>query len=94
MRSCLLLDSFFLAWVQNFAVSAVKEETMEYNTGMKTQFQAQAAKPASGPVQELPQDTRDRIQFRAYQIYLSRNRQGGHELDDWLQAEHEVASRN
>jgi hypothetical protein len=37
---------------------------------------------------------KDEVRFRAYQIYLARNRQPGHELDDWLQAEQELLSRN
>jgi Protein of unknown function (DUF2934) len=36
----------------------------------------------------------DDIQVRAYQIYVSRNREPGHELDDWLQAERELLPRN
>ena len=32
------------------------------------------------------------VEFRAYQIYLSRNRAPGHAMDDWLQAEREIVS--
>lgn len=32
------------------------------------------------------------VRFRAYQIYLSRNRTPGHAIDDWLQAEREIVS--
>lgn len=32
------------------------------------------------------------VQFRAYQIYLSRNRAPGHAMDDWLQAEREIVT--
>ena len=32
----------------------------------------------------------EKIRFRAYQIYLERGEQPGHELDDWLQAEREL----
>ena len=32
----------------------------------------------------------EEIRLRAYQIYLERGEQPGHELDDWLQAEREL----
>ena len=34
--------------------------------------------------------THHQIAARAYQIYLERGRTGGHEMDDWLQAEYEL----
>ena len=34
--------------------------------------------------------TREQIAARAYQLYLERGRTGGHDLDDWLQAEYEL----
>jgi Protein of unknown function (DUF2934) len=49
----------------------------------------QPAKPgARGPLSQ------EEVQRRAYQIYVSRNRQPGHELDDWLQAERELLTVN
>jgi hypothetical protein len=52
-------------------------------------------KTDSSPRPSKATDTRkEDIQFRAYQIYLARNRQAGHELDDWLQAERELVTRN
>jgi Protein of unknown function (DUF2934) len=39
----------------------------------------------------LGNSTRDgEIRRRAYEIYLERGEQPGRELDDWLQAEHEL----
>ncbi len=32
----------------------------------------------------------EQISVRAYQIYLERGRQNGHDVDDWLQAEYEL----
>ena len=32
------------------------------------------------------------IRDRAYEIYLQRGEQSGHELEDWLQAERELSS--
>jgi hypothetical protein len=34
--------------------------------------------------------TYQQIAARAYQLYLERGRQDGHEVDDWLQAEYEL----
>jgi hypothetical protein len=34
--------------------------------------------------------SRRQIAARAYQIYLERGRQDGHDMDDWLQAEYEL----
>jgi outer membrane protein TolC len=36
--------------------------------------------------QELKED----IRRRAYELYESRGREGGHELDDWVRAEQDV----
>ena len=36
--------------------------------------------------------TRERIQARAYEIYLARNGGNGDALSDWLQAEREISS--
>ena len=33
------------------------------------------------------------IEQRAYELYERRGRTGGHDLDDWLQAEYEIKSR-
>ena len=37
--------------------------------------------------QQIP---REAIAARAYQLYLERGREDGHDVDDWLQAEYEV----
>ncbi len=34
--------------------------------------------------------TFEQIAARAYQIYIERGRQHGHDMDDWLQAEYEL----
>ena len=33
------------------------------------------------------------IRLRAYQLYETRGREDGHELEDWLRAEEEIASK-
>jgi hypothetical protein len=34
--------------------------------------------------------TQEEIELRAYQIYVERGGTDGHDVDDWLQAEHEL----
>jgi len=36
----------------------------------------------------------DRIRRRAYQLYEQREREEGHDMEDWLRAEEEVAQRS
>src|SRR5262245_656425 len=45
-----------------------------------------------GPV-PLPGDLQAAIAVRAYELYERRGGQGGHELDDWLEAERQVLNR-
>jgi hypothetical protein len=40
------------------------------------------------PIETLPLE--ERIQRRAYELYVDRGNQSGSELEDWLQAEEEV----
>ena len=35
-------------------------------------------------------DLQKKIQQRAYEIYLRRNKQSGRDMEDWIQAEREV----
>jgi hypothetical protein len=35
-------------------------------------------------------DTENRIQRRAFELYSARGQESGHELEDWLEAEREV----
>lgn len=48
---------------------------------------------SSGLAQRKNWPTIEAIQRRAYEIYLKRGEQPGHELDDWLQAERELKER-
>jgi len=38
-------------------------------------------------------DLQEQIRLRAYELYEQRGREDGHDLDDWLHAESEVAQR-
>jgi len=56
---------------------------------------ATMARAGGAPVQQSaspssPESRMDRISQRAYEIYQRRGGQGGHEMDDWLQAEREI----
>jgi Protein of unknown function (DUF2934) len=62
---------------------------MNQATEHRTESSAQSAKPPS--TRKAPEEE---IRFRAYQIYLSRNRTPGHALEDWIQAERELLPRN
>ena len=45
--------------------------------------------PAPGRAKEI-ESIEERIQARAYQLYLDRGDQPGTEVDDWLRAEAEI----
>jgi hypothetical protein len=42
------------------------------------------------PKSELPPRLHEQVQRRAYELYEQRGRQDGREMDDWLQAEHDL----
>jgi len=44
------------------------------------------------PKAELPPLPYEQVQRRAYELYEQRGRQDGRQLDDWLQAEHDLLS--
>jgi hypothetical protein len=66
-------------------VTTPKENEMESNASSKTHNAMQPLRSQSG--REQP---KDEVRSRAYQLYISRNREPGHALDDWLQAEREL----
>jgi hypothetical protein len=71
-------------------------------TKAKMRHAAEPRQPAAEPRQPAGEvDQRDRspqaaceqeIRRRAYEIYLERGAQPGHELEDWLQAERELTA--
>ena len=46
------------------------------------------------PQTELTEELKEQIRPRAYQLYEERGRAEGHELEDWLQAEAELAQKS
>jgi hypothetical protein len=57
-------------------------------TGVKT---ASMTEPPKQALQTQP--TPEQIRGRAYEIYVSRNGAPGEEVQDWLQAERELSSK-
>jgi hypothetical protein len=41
----------------------------------------------------VPGPDEESIRVRAYQMYVKRGMEDGHDLDDWLRAEEEIAQR-
>lgn len=51
-------------------------------------------KPKVVPVVHIPQeDLQEQIRVRAYERFLERGGEHGHDLEDWLQAEAELIRR-
>jgi len=58
---------------------------------LSTEPQATTTQTADKGAASVGSAVRDEdIRLRAYEIYLERGEQPGHELDDWLQAEREL----
>jgi Protein of unknown function (DUF2934) len=53
----------------------------------------EARRVDTSPRAQLSPDLQTVIAARAYELYQKRGGQGGHELDDWLEAEREVLRR-
>jgi len=47
----------------------------------------------SVPTEKSPHPTREEIELRAYQIFIERGGADGHDVDDWVQAEQELAEK-
>ena len=48
---------------------------------------------SSNPAVKSLHPTREEIELRAYQIYIERGCADGHDVNDWLQAEHELSEK-
>jgi hypothetical protein len=58
---------------------------------MKVTVKKSSAKDINENSRESAVDLREQISRRAYQLYEQRGRQDGHAVEDWLQAEAELA---
>jgi hypothetical protein len=61
-----------------------KKPIAKTKTNGSTAFDGQTVKTLPG---------RDEIARRAYEIYIARGRTEGREMDDWIQAERELAGK-
>ena len=59
---------------------------------MKGNVKKSSAKTAHENSRESAVDLQEQISRRAYELYERRGREAGHETEDWLQAEAELAS--
>ena len=60
----------------------------------KPKLVTSSPKPKAAPVERFPATNLEEvIRLRAYKIYEQRGRGHGHDLDDWLIAEAEVAGK-
>ncbi len=60
---------------------------------MSSKPKASGSVEAKQPSQEVINSEREQeIRRRAYELYLERGEEPGHDLEDWLQAERELAS--
>ncbi|MFQ5709174.1 MAG: DUF2934 domain-containing protein [bacterium] len=64
------------------------------SSAKKTTTRRSAANQTNGPTTRKFAPTEDEIRRRAFEIFLSRNGQPGHDLEDWLQAEKELRAAN
>ena len=49
--------------------------------------------PQTNQITQSTSELQEQIRRRAYELYDQRGRDDGHELDDWLQAESELAQQ-
>ena len=49
--------------------------------------------PTETRATESPVDIQEQVRRRAFEQYEQRGREGGHDLDDWLQAESELVQQ-
>jgi hypothetical protein len=60
------------------------------NTNETMEARASATRPDKENTSAGQAPSHEQIRLRAYEIYLERGGFPGNELDDWLQAEHEL----
>ncbi len=60
---------------------------------MKVTVKKSTAKDTNENSCESAVDLREQIRRRAYELYERRGREDGHEVEDWLQAEAELAGK-
>ena len=67
---------------------------MEKNLDNQSNPTSNDSRLAANPVDAPSWPTEDEIRRRAYENFLSRRREPGHNVDDWQQAEQELIQEN
>ena len=70
----------------------MSEKSRKDRNGESQSAFAAQVEEASGVSEDLRRI--EEIRVRAYELYMERGRQPGHEVDDWCQAERELESRS
>ncbi len=70
--------------------TVTKTNSMENIRSLQTTGQSLAT---ATPLAEHDAPTREEIEHRAYEIYIARGGEYGHDLEDWIQAERELLER-
>ena len=68
-------------------------ETTRRTTSMQTAATASPIAPETTKTLATDSDVQERISFRAYELYQERGEKHGHDIEDWLQAEQEIAGQ-
>ena len=72
-------------------------------TEMMRRRQKEEERPGEDDIDSTPPETdwrrmtdvaHDHIALRAYELYEERGREPGHEMEDWLKAQHDIEERN
>jgi hypothetical protein len=81
--------------VNNNPATRKREMSMSANPErqVSTEPQPVSIHPETGGVSVVNPSREEEVRLRAYEIYLERGQQPGHELDDWLLAESELENR-
>jgi DUF2934 family protein len=58
----------------------------------KENMKSQTTHKPDGQNETLKREGQRLVQKRAYELYLKRGQEPGHELEDWLQAEREIGT--
>jgi Protein of unknown function (DUF2934) len=60
---------------------------------MKVPVKKRATKATNSSSPEFRLELEEQIRFRAYELYVQRGNEAGHETEDWLAAEAELTSK-
>lgn len=76
-----------LATAEGTGINLHKSICEQTGMNMKPRTSKKEDHSSANPAQQV---ATEQIQERAYQLYVSRGQEPGHELEDWLEAEREI----